>query len=127
MKIFHFITKLTLVFAHSSIYRVGHIKCYRAITLRLLIISKNVSDKIFSVREGHHTGTPYFFYRWRRWSYVKVNSAFLNGTMYFFSMTLLPILRRIHRPTRQGHSSHAKCENSRKIEKYRNIHFQRIH
>ena len=35
--------------------------------------------------------------------------------MYFFSMTLLPILRRIQRPTAQGHSSHAKHENSRKI------------
>ena len=30
-------------------------------------------------------------------------------------MTLLPILRQIHRPTTQGHSSHAKDENSRKI------------
>ena len=33
----------------------------------------------------------------------------------FFSMALLPILRQIQRPTTQGHSSHAKCENSRKI------------
>ena len=47
--------------------------------------------------------------------------------MYFFSMTLLPILRRIQQPTTQGHSSHAKYENSRKIETYRNNHFQRIH
>ena len=31
-------------------------------------------------------------------------------------MTLLPILRRIQRPTIQGHSSHTKYENSRKIE-----------
>ena len=30
-------------------------------------------------------------------------------------MTLLPILRRIERPATQGHSSHAKYENSRKI------------
>ena len=30
-------------------------------------------------------------------------------------MKLLPILRRIQRPTTQGHSSHAKYENSRKI------------
>ena len=29
----------------------------------------------------------------------------------FFSMTLLPILRRIQRPTIQGHSSHAKYES----------------
>ena len=35
--------------------------------------------------------------------------------VFFFSMTLLPILRQIHRPTTQGHSSHAKDENSRKI------------
>ena len=47
--------------------------------------------------------------------------------MYFFSMTLLPILRRIQRPAAQGHSSHAKYENSRKIETYRDNHFQRIH
>ena len=40
----------------------------------------------------------------------------------FFSMTLLPILRRIQRTTTQGHSSHTKYENSRKIETYRNNH-----
>ena len=33
----------------------------------------------------------------------------------FFSMTLLPILRRIQRIITQGNSSHAKYENSRKI------------
>ena len=32
-----------------------------------------------------------------------------------FFMTLLPILRRIKRPTTQGHISHAKYENSREI------------
>ena len=37
----------------------------------------------------------------------------------FFSMTLLPIWRRIQRPTTQGHSSHTTYENSRKIETYR--------
>ena len=47
--------------------------------------------------------------------------------MYFFSMTLLPILRGIQRPTTQGHSSHAKYENSRRIETYRKNHFQTIH
>ena len=31
------------------------------IALKLLIISKNVSDKSFSVQEGRHTGPPYFF------------------------------------------------------------------
>ena len=35
--------------------------------------------------------------------------------MYFFSITLLPILRRIQRTTTQGYSSHAEYENSRKI------------
>ena len=39
-------------------------------------------------------------------------------------MTLLPILRRIQRPTTQGNSSHARYENSQKIETYRNNHFQ---
>ena len=46
--------------------------------------------------------------------------------VFFFSMKLL-LLRRIQRPTTQGHSSHAKYENSQKIETYRNNHFQRIH
>ena len=36
------------------IYRVRHIKCYRAIALKLLMISENV-------REGCHTGLTYFF------------------------------------------------------------------
>ena len=45
----------------EGIYRVRHIKCYRAIALKLLIISKNVSDKSFSVREGRHTAPPYLF------------------------------------------------------------------
>ena len=36
-------------------------KCYRAIALKILIISKNVSDKSFSVREGRHTRPLYFF------------------------------------------------------------------
>ena len=40
--------------------------------------------------------------------------------MYFFPLTLLPISRRSQRPTTQGHSSHAKYENSRKLETYRN-------
>ena len=44
-----------------SIYRVRHIKCYRGIALKPLIISKNVSDKSFSVREGRHTRPPYVF------------------------------------------------------------------
>ena len=43
-----------------NVYRVKHIKCYRAIALKLLIISKKFSDKSFSVREGRHTGPPYF-------------------------------------------------------------------
>ena len=35
--------------------------------------------------------------------------------VFFFSMTLLPILRRIQRPTTQGHSNNAKYGNSPKI------------
>ena len=56
-----------------------------------------------------------------------------QGQLHFFKwnhvffLTLLPILRRIQRPTTQGHSSHTKYENSRKIETYRNNHFQRFH
>ena len=52
---------------------------------------------------------------------------FFKWNHVFFSMTLLPILGRIQRPTTQGHFRHAKYENSRKIETYRNNHFQRIH
>ena len=52
---------------------------------------------------------------------------FFKWNHVFFSMTLLPILRRIQRPTTQGHSSHAKYENSRNIETYRNNHFEKIH
>ena len=40
---------------------------------------------------------------------------FLKWNYVFFSMRLLPILRRIQHPTTQGHSSHAQYENSRKI------------
>ena len=36
------------------------------------------------------------FYRWSRWSYVKVNSIFLNGTMYFFFDDFLTIPMIIH-------------------------------
>ena len=46
---------------NTKLYRVRHIKCYRAIALKLFIISKNVSDKSFSVLEGRHTGPPSFF------------------------------------------------------------------
>ena len=52
---------------------------------------------------------------------------FFKWKYVFFSAKLLLILRRIQRPTTQGHSSHAKYENSRKIETYRNNHIQRIH
>ena len=44
----------------------------------------------------------------------------------FLSMTLLPILRRIQRPATKGYSIHAMYENSRKVETYRNNHFQKI-
>ena len=85
-------------------------------------IQKCFRQKFQCSRRPSHSANL-LFNGWRRWSYVKVNSTFLNGTMYFFSMTFLPILRRIQRPTTQGHSSHAKCENNRKIETYRNFHF----
>ena len=68
-------------------------------------IFKIVLDKSFRIPEGRHTRPPYFF---------------IGGDDEATS-------RRIQRPTTQGHSSHAKYENSRKIETYRNNHFQRIH
>ena len=40
---------------------------------------------------------------------------FFKWNHVFFSMTLLPILRRIQRPTTKGHSTHAKYENNRKF------------
>ena len=45
----------------TKLYRVRHIKCYKAITHKLLIISKKLSNKSLSVREGYHTGPLYFF------------------------------------------------------------------
>ena len=51
---------------------------------------------------------------------------FFKWNNLFFSMTLLPISRRIQRPATEGHSSHATYANSRKIETHRNNHFQRI-
>ena len=45
----------------ACIYSVRHIKCYIEIAVKPLIISKNVSGGSFSVREGLHRGTPYFF------------------------------------------------------------------
>ena len=110
----------------ARLYWVRHVKCYRVIALKLLIISKNVSDKSFSVREGRHTRPPYFFIGEGAEATSRSPPLFLMEPCIFFSMTLLPILRRIQWPTTHGHSSHAKYENSRKIETYRNNHFQRI-
>ena len=108
-------------------YRVRHTKCYRAIALKLLIISKNVSNKSFSVQEGRHTRPPYFFIGEGAEATSRSTPFFKMEPCLLFSMTLLQILRRIQRLTTQGHSSHAKYENSRKIETYRKNHFQRIH
>ena len=90
-------------------------KCYKTIALKLLIISKNVSDKSFSVREDRHTGPPYFFIGGGAKATPRSTPLFKMEPCIFFSMKLLPILRRIQLPTTQGHSSHAKYENSRKI------------
>ena len=101
-----------------------HTKCYRAIELKLLIVSKNVSDKSFSVRKGRHTGPTYFVWV----EALKLHQGqlhFLKWNHVFFSMTLLPILRRIQRPTTQGHCSRVKYGNSRKIETYRNNHLSK--
>ena len=49
---------------------------------------------------------------------------FFKWNHVFFSIALLPTLRRIQQPTTQGHSSHAKYENSRKII-YISFHFLR--
>ena len=89
-------------------------------------IQKCFRQKFQCSRRPSYWTTP-FFYRWRHWSYVKSTPLFKIEPCIFFSMKLLPILRRIQRRTTQGHSSHAKYENSRKIETYRNNHFQRIH
>ena len=105
-----------------NIYRVRYIECYRARALKLLIISKNVSGKSFSVREGRHTRSTYSFIGGGARA-----TSFLKWNHVFFSVTLLPILKRIQRPTTQGHSCHAKYENIRKIQIYRDNHFHRIH
>ena len=79
----------------SALYRVRHIKCYRAIALKIFIISKNVSDKSFSVREGRHTGPPYFFIGGGAEATSRSTPLCQIKPCIFFSMTLLPILRRI--------------------------------
>ena len=89
-----------------------HIKCYREIALKLLIIYKNVSDKSFSVRESRHTRPFYFFISGGAESTSRSTPLFQMEPCIFFSMTLLAISRRIQRPTTQGHSSHAMYENS---------------
>ena len=66
-----------------ELYRVRHIKCYRAIALTIDHIQKCFRQKFQCSRRPLYW-TTLFFYRWRRWSYVKVNFTFLNGTMYFF-------------------------------------------
>ena len=89
-----------------------HIKCYRAIALKLLIISKNVSEKSFSVRESRHIRPPYFFIGAGAEAMSRSAPLFKMEPCILFSKTLLPILRRIQRPRTQGHSSHAKYKNS---------------
>ena len=76
-----------------------YIKCYRSIALKLLIIFKNVSYKSFSVREDRHTGKPYFFIGGGTEATSGLTPLFQMEPCIFFSMTLLPILRRIQRPT----------------------------
>ena len=71
--------------------------------------------------------TTLFFYRVEALKLRQGQLHFFKCNDVFFSMTLLPILRRIQLFTTQGHSSHAMYENSWKIETYRNNHFQRIH
>ena len=68
-----------------------------------------------SVREGRHTRPPYFFIGGGAEATSRSNPLFKIEPCIFISMTLLPIQRRIQRPTTQGHSIHAKYENSRKI------------
>ena len=74
------------------LYRVRHIKCYRAIALKLLITSKNVSDKSFSVREGRHTRPPYFLIGGGTGATSWSNPLFKMEPCILFSMALLPIL-----------------------------------
>ena len=59
--------------------------------------------------------TPLFFISGGAEATSRLTPLFKMEPCIFFSMTLLPILRRIQRPTTQDHSSHAKYENSRKI------------
>ena len=70
-------------------------------------IHKCFRQKIFRVREGRRTGPPYFFIRGGAEATSRLTPLF-KWNHVFFSMSLLPILRRIQRPTTQGHSSHAR-------------------
>ena len=98
-------------FIGFALYRVAHKVLQSDGTQTIDHIQKCFRQKFQCSRRPSYT-TTLFFYRWRRWNYDKVNSIFLNGIMYFFSMKLLAILGRIQRPTTQGYSSHAKYENS---------------
>ena len=81
---------------YAPAYMVRHIKCYRAIALKLLIITKNVSGKSFSVREGRHIGPLYFLsvealkqhqgqLHFFRWKYV----FFFDDTITDFKTNLV--------------------------------------
>ena len=57
------------------------INCYRSIALKLLIISKTISDKSFSVLEGCYTGLPYV---------LSVEALKLRqGQLHFFEWNLV--------------------------------------
>ena len=99
------------------IYRVRHIKCYRAIALKLLIISKNVSDKSFSVREGHHTGPPYFL----SVEALKLRQGqlhfFKGNHVFFFDDIVTDFKTNPATSITQGHSTHLK-KSFKKVELY---------
>ena len=88
--------------------------------------------KVSVFGDGRHTRPHHFFIGGgaeatsRSTPLFEMEPCIIITTDYYYRL-LLPILRRIQRHTTQGHSSNAKYENSRKIETYRNNHFQRIH
>ena len=83
------------------IYRVRHIKCYRAIALKLLIISKNVSDKSLSVREGGHTGRCY-----RHYATLWQNPRKINRVMLDLAIEVVKLQSRLVLSTFR-HKSHS--------------------
>ena len=100
-----------------------HIKCYRAIALILLIMSKNVSDKSFRQKFQCSRRPSY----WTTLFFLSVEALklrqgqlhFFTWNHVFFSITLLPILRPIFSDLQ--HKVILVTQSMKKVEKSKHI------